>query len=50
MPLQINLFLTNWRGIKCQKVLPLTWERYQDHEVIYPYYRVQEEGFGRFSD
>ena len=27
------------------KALILTWERYQDHEVIYPYYRVQEEGF-----
>ena len=28
-----------------KKALILTWERYQDHEVIYPYYRVQEEGF-----
>ena len=25
-----------------KKALILTWERYQDHEVIYPYYRVQE--------
>ena len=28
-----------------KKALILTWERYQDHEVIYPYYRVQEDGF-----
>ena len=28
-----------------KKALILTWEKYQDHEVIYPYYRVQEEGF-----
>ena len=27
------------------KALILTWEKFQDHEVIYPYYRVQEEGF-----
>ncbi len=28
-----------------KKALILTYEKYQDHEVIYPYYRVQEEGF-----
>ena len=28
-----------------KKALIITWEKYQDHEVIYPYYRVQEEGF-----
>ena len=28
-----------------KKALILTWESYQDHEVVYPYYRVQEEGF-----
>ena len=28
-----------------QKALIITYEKYQDHEVIYPYYRVQEEGF-----
>ena len=27
------------------KTLILTWEKFQDHEVIYPYYRVQEDGF-----
>ena len=27
------------------KALILTWEKYQDHEVIYPYYRVQEDGY-----
>ena len=26
------------------KSLILTWEKFQDHEVIYPYYRLQEEG------
>jgi protease I len=26
------------------KSLILTWETFQDHEVIYPYYRLQEEG------
>jgi protease I len=24
--------------------LILTWEQFQDHEVIYPYYRLKEEG------
>ena len=28
-----------------KKALILTWESYQDHEVVYPFYRVQEEGF-----
>jgi protease I len=28
-----------------KKALILTYSKYQDHEVIYPYYRVQEEGF-----
>tara|TARA_B100001250_G_scaffold366500_1_gene347918 strand:- start:1139 stop:1669 length:531 start_codon:yes stop_codon:yes gene_type:complete len=27
------------------KALILTWEKFQDHEVIYPYYRVQEDDF-----
>ena len=27
------------------KALIITWEKFQDHEVIYPYYRVQEDGF-----
>jgi protease I len=26
------------------KTLIITWEQYQDQEVIYPYYRAQEEG------
>ena len=26
------------------KSLIMTWEVFQDHEVIYPYYRLQEEG------
>ena len=28
-----------------KKALIITWEKYQDHEVIYPYYRVQESGY-----
>ena len=28
-----------------KNALMMTWEQYQDHEVIYPYYRVIEEGF-----
>ena len=28
-----------------KKALILTFSKYQDHEVIYPYYRVQEQGF-----
>ncbi len=27
------------------KALILTWENFQDHEVIYPFYRVQEDGY-----
>jgi protease I len=27
------------------KALIITWEKFQDHEVIYPYYRLKEEGF-----
>ena len=27
------------------KALIITWEKFQDHEVIYPYYRLDEEGF-----
>jgi len=28
-----------------KKALLITWEKFQDHEVIYPYYRLHEEGF-----
>lgn len=28
-----------------KKALILTWDSFQDHEVVYPYYRVQEDGF-----
>ncbi len=28
-----------------KKAIIITWEGYQDSEVIYPYYRLQEEGF-----
>ena len=27
------------------KALVITWEKFQDHEVIYPYYRLKEEKF-----
>jgi protease I len=27
-----------------KKALILTWDSFQDHEVVYPYYRVQENG------
>ena len=27
------------------KALIITWEKFQDHEVIYPFYRLREEGF-----
>ncbi len=30
--------------MKKKKALILTWDSFQDHEVIYPYYRVQEDG------
>lgn len=28
-----------------KKALIITWDGYQDQELIYPYYRLQEEGF-----
>lgn len=28
-----------------KKALILTWDRFQDHEVIYPYYSLKEHGF-----
>lgn len=28
-----------------KKALILTWEKFQDHEVIYPYYALKEHGF-----
>jgi protease I len=28
-----------------KKALILTWEKFQDHEVIYPYYALEEKGF-----
>ena len=28
-----------------KKALLITWEKFQDHEVIYPYYRLHEEGY-----
>lgn len=28
-----------------KRALILTWEKFQDHEVIYPYYALQEHGF-----
>ena len=28
-----------------KKVLIITWEKFQDHEVIYPFYRLKEENF-----
>jgi protease I len=28
-----------------KKALIITWEKFQDHEVIYPFYRLDEEGF-----
>jgi protease I len=27
------------------KALIITWEKYQDHELIYPYYSLKEHGF-----
>jgi protease I len=29
-----------------KKALILTWEKFQDHEVIYPFYALQEHGYG----
>lgn len=28
-----------------KKAIILTWEKYQDHELIYPYYSLHEHGF-----
>lgn len=28
-----------------KKALIITWEKYQDHELIYPYYSLMEHGF-----
>jgi protease I len=28
-----------------KKALILTWEKYQDHELIYPYYSLKEHGY-----
>ena len=28
-----------------KKALVITWEKYQDHELIYPYYSLMEHGF-----
>jgi protease I len=28
-----------------KKALIVTWEKYQDHELIYPYYSLKEHGF-----
>lgn len=28
-----------------KKALIITWEKYQDHELIYPYYSLKEHGF-----
>lgn len=28
-----------------KKALIITWERFQDHELIYPYYSLKEHGF-----
>ena len=28
-----------------KKALSLTWEKYQDHELIYPYYSLKEHGY-----
>jgi len=28
-----------------KRALILTWEKFQDHEVIYPYYALKEQGF-----
>ena len=28
-----------------KKALILTWEKFQDHEVIYPFYALKEHGF-----
>ena len=28
-----------------KKALIITWEKYQDHELIYPYYSLKEHGY-----
>jgi protease I len=28
-----------------KKAMILTWDQFQDHETVYPYYRLQEAGF-----
>jgi putative intracellular protease/amidase len=28
-----------------KKALIITWERFQDHELVYPYYSLKENGF-----
>lgn len=30
---------------KMKKALIITWEKYQDHELIYPYFSLKEHGF-----
>ena len=32
-----------------KKAIIITWEKYQDHELIYPYYSLKEHGFGNGS-
>jgi protease I len=31
--------------IELKKALIITWEKYQDHELIYPYFSLKEHGF-----
>lgn len=31
--------------VETKKALILTWEKFQDHELIYPYYSLKEHGF-----
>lgn len=31
--------------IKLKKALIITWEKYQDHELIYPYYSLKEHSY-----
>lgn len=37
---KINLY-----GDFMKKAIIITWERFQDHELIYPYYSLKENGF-----
>lgn len=32
-------------NIMAKKALIITWEKYQDHELIYPYYSLKEHGY-----